>query len=73
MLDRCARSCSTVTRSSINGRSVPSTDRAFVASPSVPSSIRLITVRAVRPFVPLAIANCVSTSFGISQPRCANP
>ena len=35
---------------------------------SRPSSTRLITVRAVRPLVPLAIPNRVSTSFAISQP-----
>ena len=65
MPERCASRCSTVTSSSISGRSSPSTDRAGVASSRRPSSIRLMTVSAVRPFVPLAIANCVSTVFGI--------
>ena len=56
MPDRCASRCSIVTASSISGRSSPSTDRAVVSSPSEPSSIRLTTASAVRPFVPLAIA-----------------
>ena len=54
-----------MTPSSISGRSSPSTDRAVVVSSSVPSSIRLTTVRAVKPFMPLAIANRVSVAFGI--------
>ena len=62
-----------MTRSSINARSPPSTDRAVVSNPSSPPSTRLITVSAVRPFVPLAVANCVSTVFGTPTPRCANP
>ena len=45
-----------MTRSSISGRSAPSTDRAVVSKPSSPRSTRLITVRAVSPFEPLAIA-----------------
>ena len=65
MPERCASSCSTVTASSISGRSEPSTDRAVVESSSLPSSIRVTTARAVNPFVPLAIAKRVSTSFGI--------
>ena len=65
MPERCASRCSTVTSSAINGRSSPSTDRAGVASSSRPSSIRLTTVSAVSPFVPLAIANRVSTVLGI--------
>jgi len=33
---------------------------------SEPSSMRLATATAVKPFVPLAMANCVSTVFEIS-------
>ena len=66
MPDRCESRCSTVTSSRISGRSSPSTERAVVESSSEPSSIRLATVTAVKPFVPLAIANCVSTVFGTS-------
>jgi hypothetical protein len=73
MPDRCASGCSTVTASSIRGRSSPSTERAVVVRVSRSSSIRLMTVRAVSPLAPLAIPKRVSTSFAISQPRCANP
>ncbi len=62
-----------MTPSSISGRSSPSTDRAVVVSSSVPSSIRLTTVRAVKPFIPLAIANRVSVAFGIACARSASP
>ncbi len=55
-----------MTSSPTSGRSEPSTDRAVVERESESSSIRLITVSAVKPFVPLAIANCVSTVFEIS-------
>ena len=65
MPERCASRCSTVTSSSISGRSLPSTERAVVESSSLPSSIRLTTASAVRPFVPLASAKRVSTLFGI--------
>jgi hypothetical protein len=64
---------SIVTASSINGRSSPSTERAVVPRVSRPSSIRLMTVSAVSPLVPLAIANRVSIVFAISNPRCASP
>jgi hypothetical protein len=50
-----------VAASSIKGRSSPSTERAVVVRVSRPSSIRLMTVRAVSPLVPLAIPNRVST------------
>src|SRR5438034_4260248 len=73
MPDRCDRRCSTVTPSSITGRSLPRTERAGVESSSTPSSIRLTTASAVKPFAPLAIPKRVSTAFGISKPRCAKP
>src|SRR4051812_20505960 len=73
MPERCASSCSTVTPSPTSGRSGPRTERAVVVSRSVPSSTRLTTLRAVRPFVPLASANRVSAAFGMSQPRSASP
>ncbi len=73
MPDRCASRCSTVTSSAISGRSLPSTDRAVVVRSSVPLSTRLITASAVNPFVPLAVANWVSTVFGIWWPRSASP
>ena len=55
-----------VTPSPMRGKSRPSTERAVVERASEPSSIRLTTASAVNPFVPLAIANCVSTAFRIS-------
>ena len=73
MPDRCDRRCSTVTPSSISGRSPPRTERAGVESSSTPSSIRLTTASAVKPFAPLASPKRVSTAFGISKPRCARP
>jgi hypothetical protein len=66
MPDMCDRRCSIVTSSPMSGRSSPSTERAVVVRSRRPSSIRLITARAVRPFVALAIANCVSRVLGIS-------
>ena len=48
--------CSIVTSSPMSGRSGPSTDRAGVERSSTPSSIRLTTASAVRPFVTLAVA-----------------
>ena len=73
MPERCASRCSTVTSSPMSGRSEPSTERAVVESSSEPSSTRVATVTAVKLFAPLASANRVSTVFGISYPRCANP
>src|SRR4029453_14043447 len=73
MPDRCDRRCSTVTPSSITGRSLPRTERAGVESSSTLSSIRLTTASAVKPFAPLASPKRVSTAFGISKPRCARP
>jgi RibD domain-containing protein len=45
------------------GKSSPRTERAVVAGSSRPSSIRLTTVSAVSPLVPLAIANWVSIAW----------
>src|SRR3954465_7784731 len=73
MPERCDRRCSTVTRSSIRGKSLPRTEREGVESSSTPSSIRLTTVSAVKPFAPLASPKRVSRVFGISKPRCAGP
>jgi hypothetical protein len=56
-----------------HGRSAPSTERAAVDRRSTPSPIKLTTVAAVSPFVPLAIANRVSTVFGIRCARSARP
>ena len=58
MPERCDSSCSTVTSSPISGRSAPSTERAAVERSSEPSSIRLATATAVKPLLPLAMANC---------------
>lgn len=49
----------------MSGRSSRSTDRAVLDKSSTPCSIRLTTTKAVSPFAPLAIANRVSTVFGI--------
>ena len=73
MPERCAMRCSSVTSSAIRGRSSPSTERAVVVSSRVPSSTRLITVRAVNPFVALAVANRVSTVLGMACARSARP
>jgi hypothetical protein len=73
MPERCARSCSTVTASSISGRSGPSTDRAVVARASTPSWMRLTTVSAVRPFVALATPNRLSLEFAMPCARSAIP
>jgi hypothetical protein len=73
MPDRCASRCSTVTSSPMSGRSAPSTERAVVDRRSTPLLIKLTTVAAVSPFVPLAIANRVSTVFGIRRARSARP
>src|SRR5215510_9349807 len=73
MPDRWAGRCSTVTSSPISGRSAPSTQRAVVDRRSAPSLIKLTTVSAVSPLVPLAIANRVATVFGIWQARSARP
>ncbi len=73
MPDRCESRCSTVTSSPISGRSAPSTERAVVESSSEPSSIRLATATAVKPLLPLAMANCVSSVFGIPWARSARP
>ena len=43
------------------------------SSRSVPSSIRLATASAVRPLLPLAMPNRVSTVLGITHPRWASP
>ena len=74
MPERWARRCSTVTSSSISGRSSPSTrtsrrGRGRAGPPRSGSS----TVRAVSAFVPLAMPNRVSTALGMPQPRCARP
>src|SRR5437660_12257064 len=73
MPDRCESSCATVTSSPINGRSSPSIECALVESSSNPSWMRLTTATAVKPFVPLAMANRVSTAFGISYARVGEP
>src|SRR6478672_3177658 len=73
MPDRWPSRSSTVTLSAISGRSRPSAERAVVERSSRPSSIRLTTVSAVSPFVPLARPNCVSVVFGIPCPRSARP
>src|SRR5918992_3493218 len=73
MPDRCASRCSIVTSSRMSGRSCSSPERAVVERSRTPSSIRLTTATAVNPFVPLAMANCVSTVFGTSYPRWASP
>ena len=62
-----------MTSSPMSGRSSPRTERAVVAELEDPSSIRLTTASAVRPFVPLAIPNWVSIVFGIPWPRSASP
>ncbi len=61
MPERCESRCSIVTPSSMSGRSSPSSERAVVASETVPSATRLMTVTAVMPLTPLAMPNCVST------------
>ena len=73
MPERCASRCSTVTPSPTSGRSSPSSDRAVVSSRSVPCSTSAMTVTAVRLFVPLAMANCVSTVAGMPWARSASP
>src|SRR5664279_2677199 len=73
MPERWAIRCSTVTASSINGRSLPSTARAVVSSVRSPRSTRAITVSAVSPFTPLAIANRVSTALDTPCRRSARP
>src|SRR5215210_655103 len=73
MPDRCDRRCSTVTPSSIAGRSLPRTERTRVESSSTPSSIRLTTASAAKPFAALASPKRVSSVFAISKPRCARP
>jgi hypothetical protein len=65
--------CSMVTSPPMSGRSVPSTERAVVDMASALSFIKLTTVSAVSPFVPLAIANRVSKVFGIWKARWARP
>ena len=60
-----------MTSSPTSGRSSPSTDRAVVESSSTPSWTSETTARAVRHFDQLAVANRVSTAFGISQARLA--
>ena len=42
-------------------------------SSSTARSTRLMTTSAVKPFVPLAIANWVSTVFGTQWARSAKP
>lgn len=59
MPDVWASSCSTVTPSSISGRSAPSNERAVVDRLSTPSSTSDITASAVNPLAPLASANLV--------------
>jgi hypothetical protein len=73
MPERCDSSCSTVTASSINGRSAPRTARAVVPSSSTPSSMSATTASAVNAFEPLASAKRVSTVLGIPHPRWAMP
>ena len=73
MPERWASRCSTVTSSAIRGRSSPSSDRAVVPSARVPRSTRAMTASAVSVFVPLAVANWVSTVLGIRWARSANP
>ena len=73
MPDRWASRCSTVTRSSISGRSSPSNDRAVVSRRISSRSTIVMSVRAVSPFAPLATANCVSAVFGTPSPRWAIP
>ena len=73
MPERWPKRCSTVTRSSTSGRSVPSSSRAGVARGSVPSAASDNTTSAVNPFDPLAMASRVSTVIGIWCARCAQP
>ena len=69
---RWASRCSTVTSSWISGRSSPSTERAVVSRSSRPSSMRLMMLRAVSAFVPLARPNLVSTALAMPLPRAPN-
>ena len=73
MPDRWASRCSTVTRSSISGRSSPSNDRAVVSRRISSRSTIVMSVSAVSPFAPLATANWVSAVFGTPSPRWAIP
>ncbi len=73
MPERWARRCSTVTRSSIIGRSAPSSWRAVVSSARVPSAIRLTTVTAVKPLLPLAMPKRVVGVIGTAWARSASP
>ena len=74
MPDRCASRCSTVTSSSISGRSSPSTDRA-VRRRGRASRPRSGSPRRARsgPSLPLAIANCVSSVLGIAVRPVGEP
>src|SRR5918993_4769118 len=73
MPERCVRRCSIVTRSSIRGRSAPSTSRTGWSRPRAPSATRLSTVRAVSPLVPLAVPSRVEVVMGTPWRRSARP
>ena len=60
-----------VTRSSMLGRSSPTIERTGVSSARLPDSISAIVVSAVKPLVPLAVANRVVSSFGRRLARSA--